>query len=102
MTKIFILPLTCVTPLPAFCIAFKYRGICSRSEYSRNTGRLSLSNIQSINVEQLFPRGKKNFWILNKYIIILPEIAFILYLSQVYILFQIHMQTIEAASKFYC
>jgi len=82
MTRIFILPLTCVTPLPAFCIAFEYRGICSRPEYSRNTTRLSLSNIQSINVEQLFSqRENKNFWILNKYIIILPEIAFIFYLS---------------------
>jgi hypothetical protein len=42
-----------------------------------------------------FPKKKKHFWILNKYIIILPEIVLILYFVFIlilYILFQIHVQ----------
>ncbi len=42
-----------------------------------------------------FPKKKKHFWILNKYIIILPEIVLILYFVFIlilHILFQIHVQ----------
>jgi len=94
MTKVFVQPLPCVPSIPAFCIAFTYREICSRTEYSRNATRLAVNNMQTM-LNNNFPKKKKHFWILNKYIIILPEIVLILYFVFIlilHILFQIHVQ----------